>query len=97
MTPDERHKCDLFIRSLSLLDYDRSGLTATNLLSDMEAIAQTCLEIRAITAEGATPFELALRRLALLTEHVLTTYIIPDPPAIPEWLAARAEVSKLHV
>ncbi len=75
MTEAERHKCELFIRSLKLLDYDENGLTATNLVSDMEAIAQACVEIRAITVEGASPYELALRRLTLLTEHVLTTYV----------------------
>jgi hypothetical protein len=93
MTPEQ--KCDLFVRSLDLLDYDENGLTAKNTLTDLEAIAQICADIRAFTAAGDSPFELSLHRLVLLTEVVLTTYVLPDAPIVTQWVNARGELLEL--
>jgi hypothetical protein len=94
LTPDEHRRCDIYVRSLALLDHDANGLTAGNRVADLEAIAQLGVEVGAITALAATPYELALRRLVACTEYTLTTYVIPDASAVTEWLAARAEVAK---
>lgn len=95
MTADEI--IDVFIRSLNLINTDENGLTADNLPVDMEAIAQICPEIRAITAAGETPFQLALHRLAALTEQVVTTYVLPDRAIAKAWLIARGEVLELRL
>lgn len=43
---DERHKLDIFTRSLSLLDVDDDGLTDSCDFDDIKAIAQICPEIK---------------------------------------------------
>ncbi|HWX99802.1 MAG TPA: hypothetical protein VNY55_08005 [Mycobacterium sp.] len=48
----ERHNCDLFVRSLSLLHVNDDGLTGATSFDDVKAIAQVCPEIRDITAAG---------------------------------------------
>jgi hypothetical protein len=97
MTDDERRLCDIFIYSLSLLHVDDTGLTADNLLADMNAIAYACRQVKAITAAGDTPEQLALHRLACLTEDVLVTYIFPDRQVVRDWLIARAELLELRL
>jgi hypothetical protein len=56
----ERHNCDLFVRSLSLLHVNDDGLTDETEFDDVKAIAWICPQIRDITAAGETPEDLAL-------------------------------------
>ncbi|MGZ4563131.1 MAG: hypothetical protein ACXVX6_06055, partial [Mycobacterium sp.] len=91
MTPDQRHKCHIFVRSLSLLDVDDDGLTDATDFDEVKAIAQVCPEIKQITEAGDTPEQLALYRLAALTERVCLTWGQSDRQAVRGWLVARAE------
>lgn len=52
MNENERHRCDLFVRSLSLLHVDDDGLTDATDFDDVKAIAQICPEIKEITGAG---------------------------------------------
>ena len=60
MNDMERHSCDLFTRSLTLLVVDDNGLTDATSFDDVKAIAAICPEIRKITVAGDTPYLLAL-------------------------------------
>jgi hypothetical protein len=51
MTDDDR-KCDLFLRALSLLKVDDSGLTDATDFDDLRAITQICPEIKEIIGAG---------------------------------------------
>ncbi|MDT5354455.1 MAG: hypothetical protein QOJ56_2987 [Mycobacterium sp.] len=97
MTDAERQLCDIFIYSLILLHVDDTGLTADNGLSDINAIAYACRQVKAITAAGDTPEQLALHRLAVLTENVIVTYVFPDRQVVRDWLIARAELLELRL
>lgn len=103
MTDDERHVCNIFVDSLSLLRVDDTGLTADNRLADLNAIAYACKQIQAITTKGHpwipgdTPEQLALQRLAVLTEHLITTYVFPDEAIVRKWLLARGELLCLRL
>jgi hypothetical protein len=54
---------------LDLLHVDADGLTDATEFEDVKAIAQICPQIKEITAAGETPEQLALHRLATLTER----------------------------
>lgn len=97
MTEDERFKCGIFVRSLSLLKVDDDGLTDDNDMDDLEAISQVCPEVKAITSTGESPYELALHRVATLTEQVLLTWARPDRKAVKGWLIARGELLVLQI
>jgi hypothetical protein len=97
VTDDERRLCDIFVESLELLDVDDTGLTADNLLADMNAIAYACQQVKAMTDQGNSPSELALHRLALLTEDLLVTYIFPSRDAVSAWRTARGELLELQI
>jgi hypothetical protein len=71
----ERHNCDIFIKSLSLLHVNDDGLTDATSFDDVKAIAQICPQIRDITAAGGTPYLLALNRLATLMPGVNHTRV----------------------
>jgi hypothetical protein len=95
MTDDEL--CNLFVDSLDLLEVDDTGLTAENLLPDMNAIAWACQQVKAITRSGDSPSELALHRLALLTEDLIVTYIFPSRDAVSAWRIAVGELLELQI
>jgi hypothetical protein len=97
VTDDERRLCDIFVESLELLDVDDTGLTADNRLADMNAIAYACQQVKAIAAPGDTPEQLALNRLAVLTEDLLVTYVFPDRRVVRDWLVARSELLQLRI
>jgi hypothetical protein len=71
----ERHNCELFVRSLTLLHVDDDGLTDATDFDDVKAIAWICPQIRDITAAGGTPYLLALNRLATLMPGVNHTRV----------------------
>jgi hypothetical protein len=96
MTDDDRRLCDIFVDSMELFDVDETGLTADNLLADMNAIAWACLQVKAMTDKGNSPSELALHRLALLTEDLLVTYIFPSSDAVDAWRIAVGELLELQ-
>ena len=87
----------IFLFSLTLLDVDDNGLTDDNDIHDLEAIAKLCRDVKAITAAADTPYQMALFRLAVLTEDVLVTWVIPDRQVVKAWVLARAEVLKLRL
>jgi hypothetical protein len=95
MTGDELF--NLFVDSLDLLDVEDTGLTANNVLADMNAIAWACLEVKAASNKGNSPSELALHRLALLTEDLLVTYVFPSADAVSAWQIARGELLELQI
>jgi hypothetical protein len=49
MTPNNRHKIELFIHAQSLLHADENALTDETSFDDVKAIAQLCPDIREIT------------------------------------------------
>jgi hypothetical protein len=95
MTDDEL--VGVFLYAQTRLRVDDSGLTADNTIADLNTVAKLCLDVKAITAAGDTPFQLALNRLAALTESVLVTLAIPDPQAVRAWLVARGELLELRI
>jgi hypothetical protein len=97
MTDDELRLCEIFMESMVLLNVDETGLTADNLLTDMNAVAWCCLQVKAMTDKGNSPSELALHRLALLTEGLLVTYIFPSGDAVSAWRIARSELLELQI
>jgi hypothetical protein len=97
MTDDERHLIGVFLYSLTLLRVDEESLTPGNDLSDMNAVAKLCLDVKAITAPGDTPEQLSLHRLACLTEDLLITYVFPDRQVVKAWMCARAELLDLRL
>jgi hypothetical protein len=97
MNPADRHKCDIFVRSLKFLHVDDDGLTDDTDFTDVKAIAQLCPEITEITKAGDTPEQLALHRVAVLTESVCLTWGMANPKAVKEWLIARGELLVLRI
>jgi hypothetical protein len=98
MTDDlDRQKRNLFVYSLSLLDVDENGLTDDNDLDCLAAISYTLHPVRTITRSGATPEEMALYRLVVLTKDVLQTWAEPNPQAMRDWLVVRSELLKLKL
>lgn len=97
MTPNNRHKIELFVRALNLLQVDDDGLTDETQFDDAKAIAQTCPDIREITRGFNTPEEFALNRLATLTEAVCLTWGQPNRQAVKAWMIARCELLDLRL
>lgn len=97
MTPDQRQTCDLFVKSLTLLEVDGDGLTDNNDFTDIKAIAQVCPEVKQITEAGETPEQLALYRVSALTEAVCLTWGMANRKAVKDWLIARAELLVLQI
>lgn len=97
MTDEERRLCDLFVESMELLNVDDTGLTIDNVLADMNAIAWACREVKAVTDKGNSPSELALNRLALLTEDLIVTYVFPSRAAVSAWRIAVGELLELQI
>lgn len=60
--------------------------------------ADLVAEVKTYTAEGHTPEEMLLHRLACLTGDLLTTAVLPpDPQIVRDWLIARAELVELRL
>lgn len=97
MTPNDRHKCDVFAKSLNLLEVDDDGLTDNNDFTEIKAIAQLCPEIKQIAAASETPEQLALYRVAVLTEAVCLTWGMANRKAVKDWLIARGELLVLRI
>jgi hypothetical protein len=97
MTDDERHLIGVFLHGLTELDVVDDGLTRANDLATLNAVAKLCLDIKAITAAGDTPEQLALYRLAVLTEDLLVTWVFPDKKVVKAWMVARAELLLLQI
>jgi hypothetical protein len=97
MNANDRNTIDIFTKSLTLLHVDDNGLTDETELDDIKAIAQICPQIRDITAAGETPEDLALHRLATLTERVCLTWGVANRQAVKEWSIARAELLVLRI
>jgi hypothetical protein len=97
MTPDDRAKCETFVRSLNLLHVDGDGLTDATDFDDIKAIAQVCPMIKEITAAGETPEQVVLHQLAILTERVCLTWGIANREAVKQWLIARGELLVLQI
>ena len=57
----------------------------------LEPLARLCRDVKAITADVLTPLDMALYRLAVLTEDLIASYyVFPDAQAVRDWLQRKA-------
>jgi hypothetical protein len=97
VTPNNRHKIELFVRAQNLLHVDENGLTDDTSFDDVQAVAQVCPQIRELTRGLNTREEYAINRLATLTEAVCMTWGQPNRQAVKEWQIARCELLQLRI
>jgi hypothetical protein len=73
-------------------------LTRDNRLGYLNPLARLRLRVKAITAAGDTPAQMALHRLAVLTEDLIVTYLFPDKRVVVrKWLIGLAELLELKL
>jgi hypothetical protein len=95
MTDEER--TTVFIAMQAGLRHNDDGLTPDNRLGYLNPLAKLCLDVKAITAAGDSPFQLALHRLATLTEDMIVTRFFPSRKTVHDWLIARAELLEVRL
>jgi hypothetical protein len=89
--------CGTFLYGLTRLQVDEHGLSADNELADLNAVAALCIGVKIATADGDTPEQLCLHRVATLTERLITTWVVRDDRAAGDWMIARAELLQLSL
>ena len=83
-----------FWRSLRGVRIDEQGTTAATDAAHLARTARLAAAVQRITAEGWTPLDLLLHRLAALTEVLAAE---GDLAAVRAWLTARAEALEVLI
>jgi hypothetical protein len=88
-----------FLYGLGRLRVDDNGLTPDNDPDMQTTVGALCVAVYRVAAgRDATPFDMALSRLAVLTGGLLVTPTLGHgPDIVRKWLIARSEVLELQL
>jgi len=88
-----------YLRGQNEITLTASGPECT--IQALLALVNLGAHVRALTSEEATPWQMAVRRLTLVTDELLATLLVPlddatDAQAVETWKRALSEVRALQ-